>query len=64
MTMTKGQFNKMFRGLLKDSRDGFFGYDEIMDECWYYLHNEQMRNKDLWKEVKRLRRKYEPEKQS
>lgn len=54
----------MFKQLLKDSREGYFGYEEIMDECWSYIDNEQMRNKELWKEVKRLRRKYEPEKQS
>lgn len=55
--MTRGEFNKLFNGLIKDSRDGYFGYEEIKDEIWYYFNNEQMRNKDLWKEVQKLRKK-------
>lgn len=54
--MTKGQFNQMFKEMLVDCRDGYYGYDELRDECWYYLDNEQMRNKELWKEVKKLRK--------
>lgn len=60
--MKRAEFNRIFKGLLKDSRDGYFGYEEIMDECWNYINNEQMRNKELWKEVQRLRKKYEHDK--
>lgn len=59
--MKKSEFNKLFKNLLKDCREGYFGFEEMQDEIWYYLNNEQMRNKELWKEVKRLRKKYEPE---
>lgn len=56
--MKEREFRKMFKEMLKDSRDGYFGYEEIIDECWYYLNNEQMRNKELWKEVQKWRKKY------
>lgn len=55
--MKKSEFNKLFNNLLRDSRDGYFGYEEIKDELWYYLNNEQMRNKELWKEVQKLRKR-------
>lgn len=55
--MTKREFNKMFKQLIDESRDGFYGYKEMRDELWHHYDNEQMRNKELWKEVKRLRKK-------
>jgi FMN phosphatase YigB (HAD superfamily) len=36
---------------------GLYGIPEILDEIWYYYNNERERNKELWKEVKRLRKK-------
>lgn len=55
--MKRREFNKLFNGLLQECREGFCGYEEMKDELWYYLENEQLRNKDLWKEVKKLRKK-------
>lgn len=55
--MKKSEFNKIFKTLLDESRDGFYGYSEMKDKLWYYYNNEQLRNNHLWKEVKRLRKK-------
>lgn len=60
--MKKREFNKLVRKLIEECREGFFGWGEMIDEIWWYIYAEQERNKDLWKEVKRLRKKYEPEK--
>lgn len=55
--MKKSEFIKLFKGLTKDIKEGYYGQAEMIDEIWDYFNNEQMRNKELWKEVQRLRRK-------
>lgn len=58
--MKRSEFTKMFKQLLKDMDEGYYGQVEFIYEIWDYFNNEQMRNKELWKEVQRLRKKYEP----
>lgn len=55
--MRKRDFISRFKNMKKDIKDGYYGFDELIDECWSYVQEEQWRNKDLWKEVKKLRKK-------
>ena len=56
--MTKQQFNNLIKGLFKDMDEGYYGKTEIIDEIWTYFENEKLRNRELWKEVQKLRKKF------
>ncbi len=42
---------------MQDIKEGYYGTPELIDEVWGYIEDEKLRNKELWKEVKRLRKK-------
>lgn len=54
--MKKGEFKARIKDMLKDVKDGLYGLEEVIDEIWGYIQEEQWRNKELWREVKKLRR--------
>ena len=57
--MRKSQFSNLLKGLFKDMKEGYYGTTEMIDEIWTHFEDEQSRNEELWKEVQRLRKRYE-----
>lgn len=53
-TMKKSEFKKLIRNMMQDIKDGYYGKDEMIEEIWSYIRNEQQRSEVFKREVIRL----------